>query len=64
MRSLLRSAKAPLGKAGPRGTRYPRPAPLRADVGTPGAGSEMVGEPPSPRFVLWSLWAAPQRVRV
>lgn len=45
MRSSLKSAKAPSGKAGPptptpRDRELPEPAPLRADVGTsrPGLG--------------------------
>lgn len=57
MRSLLRSAKALSGKAGPRGTGSPGPAPVRAEVRTLGAGPEVVGKPLSPR--LFSALARP-----
>lgn len=43
MRSSLKSAKAPSGKAGPPGTRSPEPAPLWTDVETPRPVSSWLG---------------------
>lgn len=60
MRSLPRSAKAPLGKAGPGGAGSPKPAPMGSCFGELRTRHEEVGRPRIPGAVPWFRQATPQ----